>query len=359
VSTIAPDAGRATPPDETRVVRYPESATPRRKGRRRTAWTWPRRGLAILVACAAAWLCYDRRSELAGAGHLLGGVRAGWLTLAILLQIASVAAFAGLQRSLLLRGDVRIGPITLMGITLGANAVSTTLPGGAALSVPWTYGQLHRRGADEVLAAWALLTAGVAATGALTLIAAVGAWTAATSLAWLVSLPFAAFIVVGVAITLGRHSSSAVRLFTRAWDRIVARLPAAGSVTGSVAGRLREIEMGPPGWATAFGWALANWLLAAGCLCACVLALGLPVPWPDIMLIYGGSVLAALLPITPGGIGIVEGALTALLVVYGLTTRDALAVTLLDRIITFWAMLPIGWAAYAVTNLKRVGRAAE
>jgi hypothetical protein len=49
-------------------------------------------------------------------------------------------------------------------------------------------------------------------------------------------------------------------------------------------------------------------------LVACILAFGGGVPWRGVLVAYGLTQLAASLPITPGGIGVVEASLAALLV---------------------------------------------
>lgn len=84
---------------------------------------------------------------------------------------------------------------------------------------------------------------------------------------------------------------------------------------------------------------------------ACMLALGVGVPWRDILVIYALTQISASLPITPGGIGVVEGSMTALLVGYGISSEHAFAVTMLYRIVSFWALVPIGWGAWAILEL--------
>ena len=43
----------------------------------------------------------------------------------------------------------------------------------------------------------------------------------------------------------------------------------------------------------------------------------LPIPWKGLLLAYGAGQLAASLPITPGGLGVVEGSITVALVAFG------------------------------------------
>ncbi|MDR2703858.1 MAG: flippase-like domain-containing protein, partial [Cellulomonadaceae bacterium] len=65
----------------------------------------------------------------------------------------------------------------------------------------------------------------------------------------------------------------------------------------------------------------------------------------DVAVIYlVGNTLGALIP-TPGGLGGVEGALIAGLTAAGLPIVIATTVTLLFRLITYWARIPLGWLA--------------
>ncbi len=87
------------------------------------------------------------------------------------------------------------------------------------------------------------------------------------------------------------------------------------------------------------------------------LAVGSPVPWRGLLLAYGAGQLAANLPITPGGLGVVEGSLTIALVAYGGAQTSTVAAVLLYRIISFWASLPVGWVSWAVLAAQERARA--
>jgi uncharacterized membrane protein YbhN (UPF0104 family) len=71
--------------------------------------------------------------------------------------------------------------------------------------------------------------------------------------------------------------------------------------------------------------------------------------------------IAENLPITPGGIGVVEGTLSLLLVAYGMPTDTAVAAVLLYRIISFWVLVPVGWltaGGLVVVQRRRSGETA-
>ena len=77
------------------------------------------------------------------------------------------------------------------------------------------------------------------------------------------------------------------------------------------------------------------------------LAVGAAVPWRGLLLAYGAGQLAANLPITPGGLGVVEGSLVIALVAFGGGHVSTVAAVLLYRIVSFWGYLPVGWLAWA------------
>jgi hypothetical protein len=101
------------------------------------------------------------------------------------------------------------------------------------------------------------------------------------------------------------------------------------------------------------GWGLANWVLDCSCLALSFLAIGAGIPWRGLLLAYGAGQLAANLPITPGGLGVVEGSLTIALVTFGGAESSTVAAVFLYRILSFWAELPVGWVTWGVLAWAR------
>jgi uncharacterized protein (TIRG00374 family) len=67
-----------------------------------------------------------------------------------------------------------------------------------------------------------------------------------------------------------------------------------------------------------------------------------------VLLAYVAAQLLAQIPITPGGIGVVEAGLTATLVLAGVGGGDAAVATLAYRLVSYWLMLPAGLVAWVV-----------
>jgi uncharacterized membrane protein YbhN (UPF0104 family) len=313
-----------------------------------------RRVLTVALLGGAAFAAYQRRSEISTASGMLGHVQAWWILAAVGAEAASMVVFARLQRWLLRAGGVRIGLVGMVEIVLAGNALSSSLPGGPAWSATWAFGQLRRRGANRVLAGWVILVAGALASFAVFVIVAVGSWVAGSygplsHLRWLTAGLAAIPVAVAVVYGAAARSRTVREVLSAAWGFVSARVRpcrALGRLVASLVAKLGLVRPGALGWLEAFGLAMANWLYDAACLIACIEALHVPVPWQGILVIYGLTQVSASLPITPGGLGVVEGSLAALLIAYGTRPSSAFAVVLLYRIVSFWGLVPVGWAAW-------------
>jgi uncharacterized protein (TIRG00374 family) len=111
-----------------------------------------------------------------------------------------------------------------------------------------------------------------------------------------------------------------------------------------------------PPFGGASSLALANWLTDAGVFAASIYAVGAPVPWRALLLVYGSGAVVRSLGITPGGLGLVEGTLCLGLVGAGLHSGAALASVLLYRLISFWMVAAAGWVVLlCLRGERRVG----
>ena len=324
-------------------------------GRARPLWKVAlRRGVTVAVIGGAVWAAYDHRSQLSTAGSMLSHIRVSWLLIAIAAELVSFVVFARLQRWLLRAGGVQVPLLSMIEIALAGNAMSTSLPGGPAWSATWAFGQLRRRGANRVLAGWVIVVAGALSSFAVFVIVAAGAWVAGNSgpfahLRWLAAALAAIPILVAIAIEASRHSQRVNEFLAGAWMAVsshVRPLRAIGRLVRRTVDSLGLVRPGLTGWAEAFALALANWLYDAAALVAVIEALHISVPWRDVLVIYGFTQVSASLPVTPGGLGVVEASMAALLVAYGTPSTSAVAVVLLYRIVSFWGLVPIGWVVW-------------
>jgi uncharacterized protein (TIRG00374 family) len=99
-------------------------------------------------------------------------------------------------------------------------------------------------------------------------------------------------------------------------------------------------------WRAALGAAVANTGFDYLALLCALRAVGAD-PRPSLVLLsYTTAELLALIPFTPGGLGFVEAGLVGTLTLAGVPGRDALASTLLYRLVAYWLPLPAGGVAY-------------
>jgi uncharacterized membrane protein YbhN (UPF0104 family) len=98
-------------------------------------------------------------------------------------------------------------------------------------------------------------------------------------------------------------------------------------------------------WPEAVGAAVGRWFFEYLVLLLALYAIDAkPDPWSVLLAFVAASVLS-MIPLTPGGLGFVEAGLTATLAAAGIGAEQAVAATLLFRLVSFWLPLPVGAAA--------------
>ena len=91
--------------------------------------------------------------------------------------------------------------------------------------------------------------------------------------------------------------------------------------------RVASLKLPTFQYAEVFALALWNWVADCLCLACAIRATGSYVPWQGLFLAYGAGMTAASIGLTPGGLGIVEAALSAALVAAGIRGGHAFAAT--------------------------------
>ena len=100
-------------------------------------------------------------------------------------------------------------------------------------------------------------------------------------------------------------------------------------------------------------WASLNWLLDAASLWCFVAAFGKLLNPVELFAAYGIANVAGALPLTPGGLGVVDSLAPLLLVSFGLTRSVATLGVLGWRLVNFWLPIPLGAAAYVSLKVPR------
>ncbi|MES1193619.1 MAG: flippase-like domain-containing protein, partial [Solirubrobacterales bacterium] len=83
-------------------------------------------------------------------------------------------------------------------------------------------------------------------------------------------------------------------------------------------------------------------------LVTAITAVGASPRFSLVLLAYVAAQLLAQIPLTPGGIGVVEAGLTATLALAGVNGGDAAVATLAYRLVSYWLMLPAGLIAWII-----------
>jgi hypothetical protein len=101
-------------------------------------------------------------------------------------------------------------------------------------------------------------------------------------------------------------------------------------------------------WLRVVALAAVNWLTDLACLLAALHAVGLAVPARTVATAYLAAQLIRQIPVTPGGIGVIEASLILALTTAGAAPAPAAAAVLIYRLLSCWTILPIGlvcWTA--------------
>jgi len=352
------------------AARGPESLPA--SSRRHRAWQVLSWVLGLALAVVAVWALDSQRGELSGAISALASVRLGWVAVAAVAELGSMLAFAFQQEVLLDAAGRPLRRRWLVGFTFAGNSVNNSFPAGSALATAWAYRQLRRQGASEAVASWELVALVVSSGIALGLLVA-SALVLPGSTSVVPGLSEIAWPFLGLTVLAGLGWLRIADVAGWARRRLGAR-PAEETNASGRRARIRRLQhrtielaerwledialIRPslPAVGLTLLWGLLNWGLDAACLAVSFVALSAKVPWPGLLVAYGAGQLASNLPITPGGIGVVEGSLVIALVAFGGAHDATVAAVLLYRVLSFWLLLPIGWICWA--GLRRSDRLA-
>src|SRR5205823_13011754 len=90
-----------------------------------------------------------------------------------------------------------------------------------------------------------------------------------------------------------------------------------------------------------------------------VAAFGVRVSPDSLLVSYGLANVLAAIPITPGGLGVVEAILTSTLVGFGVPRGVAILGVIGYRLVNFWLPIPVGGVAYLSPRVDPRARRAD
>jgi len=316
------------------------------------------------VAGAAIYLVLPRLIAVLGAWPRLSTLNPVWFTVALAAELISFTCNFGLQR-LALRTK---GWFVVVTAGLAGNAVTDSLPGGDAAGAAVQFSMLTAAGFDTDtavggLTAFSLLgVGGLLALPLFALPAIAGRAAVSRGLVHTALLGIAGFVLYAICGVIVLRTDRPLAALGRAaqsvWNRVTrSRRPVTGLDERLLAERDTIRAVLGRNWRQAVLLTAGRLGFDYGRLLACLRATGAS-PRPSLVLLaYSAAGIVALFPITPGGLGIVEGSLSGLLILAGVRPGSAVLATLAYRIASYWLPLLAGLPAYLLFR-HRYGRPA-
>jgi uncharacterized protein (TIRG00374 family) len=323
------------------------------------ALRWGGRAAGLLVTGVGLYVVAPSLLTVLDAWPSLGDVRPVWFVLVAVLELASFACLWLLLRIALRGGSL----VDIAASQLAGAAAGKVVPGGIAAGGVVQAGMLVRVGFTPRQVGGVLSATGLLSTGVLLALPVLAVPAVLVGPPPAEQLQHGLLLSVVVAVVM-----VALGLALLHWDRLVT---AVGMAAGYLAHLVRR-RISPRSvaeslvaerdqvaaaftrrWIRALASAAGNRMLDYATLVAALYAVGASVR-PDLVLVaYVASLALGMIPLTPGGLGFVETGLTTLLVLAGVSADQAVIGTLLYRLASFWAPIPLGALAWAGWRASR------
>lgn len=290
--------------------------------------------------------------------HELTRVDPVFLGVGVALQFGSWFAYSLLTRSALGEAGSQISRWRMFRIQMSTKALSSIVPGGSAAGSALGYRLLTLSGISGPDAGFALATAGLGSAVLLNLIfwtsllvsipiRGVNAIYVTAALLGLVILLVAAFLVLGL-----QHGQGRAERFLNWLGRKFRFDPdAATKALRQIAERLEELIADRNLLKRVVIWASLNWLLDAASLWVFLRAFGGSLDVDALLVAFGLANIFAVIPITPGGLGVVEGVYIPTLIGFGLPRRVATLGVASYRLAQLWLPILLGGILYATLRV--------
>ena len=278
-----------------------------------------------------------------------------FLVAGVVLQMSAWFSYSLMTRSALGPAGHSISRLRMFRIQMSTKALGFIVPGGSAASSALGYRLLTLSGISGPDAGFALATAGIGSAVVLNLLF----WTAllvsiplhrganplyvTAALAGVLIMLFAAFLILGLIHGQGR----AERILR--WFAAKLRFDAdtAADALRKVGERVEDLVDNRAVLGRVVLGAACAWLLDASSLWVFIRAFGSTLDPLALLIAFGLANIVAVIPITPGGLGIVEGVYIPTLVGFGLTRRVATLGVASYRLAQYWFPIVLGGILYA------------
>lgn len=313
--------------------------------------------VALVVAGLALYGVTPALVAVFGSLDEVGEIHPAWWIVVVATQAAGIACLCALQRQAI--GMRRWWPVVSSQLT-GA-ALGRVIPGGAATAGATQLRMLTRAGASVGSAA-----TGVAASSMLLLLVLAGMPLAVIP-AVLTGLDvpddlmktallglglFAALCAVGVVLLASDRTVEGLGRAVR-WSLRRVRLAVSDDLPRRLHDQVDLVRrtVGDR-WPRALAAAAGRWIFDYLTLLAALAAVDARPSIALTLLAYCAVQLLAQIPITPGGLGIVEAGLTSALALAGVGAASAAAATLAYRLASYWLPLAAGLIAWLLYRYR-------
>ena len=319
---------------------------------------------ALFVALAAG--IFGVLPRLGGLTHEAAGLRharPAFLIAAIVAQAASLACYALLYRQVLAALGARVRFRLTADVTLASFFVSHLTPFGSATGTVVNVSTLEAEGVDAATTGEAIGLTSLLSTVALIALFGIGFVATAgrhVSHTYLTLAGIAFFLVaavLGAVLGLGAHPEIAGR--AGRWAASVARHvkpdidPEKVAETSSRLASLARSALTGRAFLASAAFASADLLLDLFSLDLVFLALRYQPGFGPLAVAYAAANIASAIPLTPGGLGVVEVTMVAVTVGFGAPRPTAVLAVLGYRIVNYWLPLVPGGIAYLRLRLQR------
>jgi len=296
--------------------------------------------------------------DAAGLRH----ARPGFLVAAVVAQAVSLGCYALLYRQVLAALGARVRFRLTADVTLASFFVSHLTPFGSATGTAVNVSTMEAEGVDGATTGEAIGLTSLVSTVALIalfgagLVATAGRHVSATYLRIAGIALVLVLLVLAIALLVGAHPGIAERAARRAagWARHIRRSidPEKVAQTSGRLVRLARSALTGRAFAESYGFASADLLFDLLSLDLMFLAFRYQPGFGPLAVAYGAANIASAIPVTPGGLGIIEVTLVAITVGFGAPRATAVIAVLGYRVVNYWLPLLPGAAAYLRLRLS-------
>jgi uncharacterized protein (TIRG00374 family) len=321
-----------------------------------------KRTTAIVATGVTFYFILPKLTQVFASWPKLSTLKPIWFAGAVGAEITSFICTFALKR-IALRTKVWFAVVTA---ALTGNAVTNTFPGADAAGAAMEFHMLEQSGIDADraiggLTAFSLLGIGSLLALPVFALPAIAFGTPVrrglAQAAYLGAAGFALFAAsTAVVLTTDRPLAVVGRFLERARNRVARRSKPVHGLDRRLLEQRNEIRsvLGSK-WKQAVILTTGRLGFDFACLLFALRATGSR-PQPALVLLaYAAAGVVALIPLTPGGLGIVEASLSGLLILAGVNAADAFLSTLTYRLASYWLPLIAGPFAYLLFR-RRFGK---